>query len=99
MVVNIVIKDIDWDVVSEFIWEDDISIVDLIRKNNSDIQTSCNIWNCGICKSTILSGHEYIDIEKKSKMKWDLMRKVDGTYRNIFSCIAGVKTIYIEGLH
>gem|GEM_PF-7031344 len=44
----------------------------------------------------IISGYEYIEFEKKSKIIGELSQTSDGYFRNIFSCIAGIKKLYLQ---
>ena len=93
---NVTIQDPEWNSIWTFGAEDNKSFSNMAKNNDVEIMTSCGAGACGICKCKIIEGHEYIQVDKISKPLSDLPTDDKWKIDTIFTCIAGVKSEYID---
>ncbi len=96
MVVKVKINDSNWNLVWEFIWEDNISFSKMAEKNNIEIPVSCGMGACFACACKIVSWNEFIDIWKISVPLVDLEVDDNNNYKDVLTCIGGIKSEYIK---
>lgn len=96
MSVKVTIQDNQWNDLGFFVAEDNKSFSKMAKENNIEIMTSCWIWACGMCKCKIMEWYDLVKIDKISKPLWELKKDENGLITTIFTCIAGVKSKYID---
>ena len=96
MWVKITIKDTEWNAVWSFDAEDKKSFTQMAKSHDISIATSCNAGACGMCKCKIIKWHDYIQTDKIMKPMWELKYDDNGKLDMIFTCVAWVKTKYID---
>ncbi len=96
MWVNIIIQDNQWIDLGNFIAEDNKSFSKMAKENGIEIMTSCGMWACGICKCKVIKWKEHIQVDKINKPLSDLEFDWEWLPNVIFTCIAGVKSDYID---
>ena len=96
MTVNITIQDTDWNNIWDFIAEDKKSFTQMAKSHNISIATSCNAGACGMCKCKVIKWHNLIQTDKIMKPMWELKIDEDGKINVIFTCVAWVKSEYIN---
>ncbi len=88
--VFIKVQDKDWNILSSFEAEQDVSILWQSNHRNCEIPLACGSWACMVCACKVISWNEYIDFEKFGKQlinPWDNV---------ILSCVAWIKDEYFE---
>jgi ferredoxin len=96
MSVNVTIQDNQWNNIWTFQAEDKKSFTTMAKEHNITIQTACDVWSCGICKCKIVDWYYFVQIDKISKPLWELEKDENGMITTIFTCIAGVKSEYLN---
>ncbi len=96
MTVNITIQDTEWNDVWNFEAEDKKSFTQMAKANSISIATSCNAGACGMCKCRIIEGHKFVQTDKIMKPMWELKTDSDGKINVIFTCVAWVKSEYLN---
>jgi len=96
MAVKIIIQDTDWNNVWSFDAEDKKSFTHMAKANNISIATSCNAGACGMCKCKIIKWHDLIQTDKIMKPMWELKFDENWKIDVIFTCVAWVKSEYIN---
>lgn len=96
MSIKITIQDNEWKNLGHFVAEDNKSFANMAKENNVEIVTSCGVWACGICKCKIIEWYDFIQVDKISKPLSDLPTDAEWKINTIFTCIAGVKSEYID---
>lgn len=81
----------DGTLIANFPGEDNIGIAQMAKNNGIEFPTSCGIGVCGVCKCTIISGKEHIQIDKISPPTRELARDDEGNFEEVFACIWGIK--------
>jgi len=91
MAVTIYLQQPDGTHIATFPGEDKISIAQMAKTNGIEFPISCSIGICWMCKCKILSWQEHIQIDKISTPVKPLERNEDGTFKEIFACVGGIK--------
>jgi len=96
MWINIKIQDNKWTEIWAFLAEDNKSFSKMAKENNVQIITSCGLWACGICKCKIINWHQFVQVDKMWKPRWEVSKDSNWNITTIFTCLAGVKTKYLN---
>lgn len=96
MTVSIKLQRPDGTPIGDFIAEDNQSIAQQARIHGIELPTSCGIGACGICTCKILQGTQYIQIDKISPPIIPLQRNEDGSFKDVFACIGGIRSEAIK---
>ena len=98
MTVTIKLQRPDGSLIANFPAEDKQSIAQLAKNNNIDFPISCNIGSCGVCTCKIISWNEFIQIDKISMPMRPLERGDDGSFKEFFACVGGIKSQAIKDI-
>ncbi|MFA7298370.1 MAG: 2Fe-2S iron-sulfur cluster binding domain-containing protein [Candidatus Absconditabacterales bacterium] len=90
MTVTIKLQRPDGSLISSFAGEDNLSIAQIAKQNGIDFPISCSIGTCGICKCKIISGNQYVQIDKITLPMKSLERHEDGSFQEVFACVGGI---------
>ena len=96
MTVTIILKQTDGTIIGNFVAEDHQSIAQLAQNNGIDFPISCKMGACWVCKCKIISGNEYIQIDKITLPKKPLERHENGDFKEFFACVGGVSSQAIK---
>jgi ferredoxin len=96
MWVLITIQDSKWNNVWSFQAEDKKSFTKMAKEHDIIIQTACGAGACGMCKCNIIDWYDLVQRDKISQPLWELKKDKNGLITTIFTCIAGVKSKYLN---
>ncbi|MEI7918678.1 MAG: 2Fe-2S iron-sulfur cluster binding domain-containing protein [bacterium] len=92
MTVTIILQKPDGTLIARFPGEDHKSLAQIAKDAGVNFPTSCGIGMCGICSCKIVSGHEYVQIDKISLPMKSLERDTAGNFTEFFACVGGITT-------
>jgi len=90
MTVHITLQNTQGETISQFDWEDRVSLAQMVKKAWTEIPLSCCAGMCGVCTCKVISWWEVLQIDK-------ITSPLKGLPENeIFACIGGIKSSYIK---
>lgn len=92
MTVTIKLQKPDGTLIAKFPATDNQSIVQIAGNNGIEMPISCGMGLCSVCKCTIISWNQYIQIDKISPPILPLERNEDGSFKEVFTCIGGISS-------
>ena len=96
MTITIHLQRPDGTSIAQFPAEDRQSIAQIAQNNGIDFPISCGIWSCGVCKCRVISGNQYVQIDKISLPMRPLERNADGGFQEVFACIGWISSEAIK---
>lgn len=90
MTVTVKINDTEWNLLQEFIGEDDKSFHTMAEEAKVDIPIACGAWACLVCAVRVV---EWMDYVQPDKIQAPLVETEED---QILTCISGIKTKAIE---
>jgi ferredoxin len=96
MWVKVTIQDSGWNNVWNFQAEDNKSFAKMAKENGIEIKTACGAGACGICKCKIIAWYDFVQRDKISQPLGELKKDENGMITTIFTCIAWVKSEYLN---
>ncbi len=90
MAVTVKINDTEWNLLQEFVWEDDKSFHQMAEEAKVDIPIACWAWACLVCAVRVIEGMDYVQADKIQAPL------VETEEDQILTCISGIKTESLE---
>ncbi len=88
--ITISIQDKQWNTISSFLAQQNKSIAQCSKENNTPIPIACKAGMCGLCKAKVLQWKKLIQIDKISMPAKALPIDQEGNPEEVFTCLAGV---------
>jgi len=92
----IILQNTQWEKLGKLPAQDYKSVAQLAKSANIHIPIACRAGMCGLCKAKVIQGAELIQKDKITKAMKELDEDEKGNPKEIFTCIAGVKSKFFN---